>query len=216
MQLIQQDQQLTLTNGNLSIAVDFASAQSQYRRKQGEKELLIKAVTSKGHQHPTLIDATAGLGRDAFVLASHGCQTTMLERCDELVALLQDGLTRARAHAELLPIIARMSLIHTDSITYLTSLTPENHPEVIYIDPMFPSRKKSALVKKDMQLLQQLITQEDDGSALLEIALTRASKRVVVKRPRKASSLGGLKPSFALPGSACRFDVYCNSRSITI
>lgn len=208
MQLIRQDNKLTLTDGTLSIAVDFDSPQAQHRRQYGGKELIAKAVGIKKDLRPTIIDATTGLGRDAFILASYGCKITLLERSPELIELLQDGITRAKSNANISGIIARMQLTGTDSTSYLKNLAEENYPDVIYLDPMFPERKKSALVKKDMQLLQQLLACEDDGSELLLTALTRAKKRVVVKRPRLASHLLNKKPSMQFTAKSCRFDVY--------
>jgi 16S rRNA (guanine1516-N2)-methyltransferase len=208
MQLITQDNKLTLTDGKLSIAVDFCSPQLLHRTQQSGKELIKKAIGIKKDYRPSVIDATAGLGRDAFMLANFGCDITLLERSHELFLLLQDGITRAQQDKTLTDIIAQMTLIETDSIDYLTQLAEKNYPDVVYLDPMFPERKKSALVKKDMQLLQQLLSDEGDGSELLTVALARAKKRVVVKRPRIAPYLQGQQPQIEFTAKSCRFDVY--------
>jgi 16S rRNA (guanine1516-N2)-methyltransferase len=84
----------------------------------------------------------------------------------------------------------------------------EQAPQVIYLDPMFPHRDKSALVKKEMRLFRPLVGDDMDAPALLEAALALASHRVVVKRPRKAPCIEGPKPSHALEGKSSRYDIY--------
>lgn len=208
MQLIKQDNKLTLSDGKLAIAVDFASPQVKHRTQQGGKEFLLKAIGVKKTYQPTVIDATAGLARDAFILASQGCSITLLERSHELCELMRDGFTRGMQDAGLAKTIKLMTLIETDSLHYLQHLNACDYPDVIYLDPMFPERKKSALVKKDMQLLQALLKHESSGDELLKIALNCAKKRVVVKRPRLAPYLLDKKPDIQFTAKSCRFDVY--------
>ena len=81
-------------------------------------------------------------------------------------------------------------------------------PQVVYLDPMFPHREKSALVKKEMRALRPLVGDDDDASALLDAARRLASHRVVVKRPRHAEALGGVAPAHMLEGASSRFDIY--------
>jgi 16S rRNA (guanine1516-N2)-methyltransferase len=170
--------------------------------------LIAKAVGIKPNYRPTIVDATAGLGKDAFMLASLGCTVTMLERSSVLVRLLRDGLERALSNDRVESIAQRMKLIETDSLVYLKNLAAEYYPDVIYLDPMFPERKKAALVKKEMQMLQSLVGTNDDANLLLNCSLMCAKKRVVVKRPRLAPTLTEQKPTFSMTGKTSRFDVY--------
>ncbi len=126
-------------------------------------------------------------------------------------ALLQDGLRRAHLaaeeDAELAVIVQRMRLIPGDSIHYMRG-QPEAFADVIYLDPMFPERLKSAAVKKEMQAFHQLVGQDDDGRHLLGAALDKALYRVVVKRPRLAPPVGDIEPNHRLEGKSSRFDIY--------
>jgi 16S rRNA (guanine1516-N2)-methyltransferase len=183
--------------------VDFAGGRTGYRvaADRVRHEKLVRAMGSLP-ENGVVIDATAGLGRDAAVLAAAGWQVLLLERQPVLHAMLSDGLRRAGALAQ------RMRLVNADSVDWLTS-----HPvaaQAVYLDPMFPEREKSAAVKKDLAWLQQLSPiEETAGEALLlEAALTAAGKRVVVKRPLRAPLLPGRKPSHQLAGKTVRFDVY--------
>jgi 16S rRNA (guanine1516-N2)-methyltransferase len=193
-----------------AVYVDFASDALTFRRLHGggKKEAIAKAVGLKGQNKVSVVDATAGLGRDAFVLASLGCEVAMIERSPVVAALLSDGLTRAATEVELghwLP--QRMKLFHGVSATLLANWSGQQ-PDVVYLDPMFPHRKKSALVKKEMRLFQQLLGPDEDADALLVPALALAAKRVVVKRPDSAPYLNGVTPSMAITSKKHRFDVY--------
>ena len=169
------------------------------RAKQFSKnESLAKAMTSGRNEKLTIIDATAGLGRDAFLLASLGHEVTMIERNPVLAAMLQIALEDAA--------IPNLHLMHADSENYIAQL--EEKPDVIYLDPMFPERDKSALVKKDMQILQMLIGHDEGYNHLLERALLKAKQRVVVKRPRHGEFLNEQKPSFQILSKTLRFDIY--------
>lgn len=190
--------------------IDFLSNVKKYRLKQGGRgELIAKAVGIKAKYLPTIIDCTAGLGNDAFVLASIGCKVQMLERTPLLAMLIADGIKRARISPEFANY--SLSLIHTDAKEYLTKLTPEQYPDVIYLDPMFPVRQKTALVKKEMRILQDIAGKDLDAPVLLELAFHCAKKRVVMKRPRLAESITQQKPDIILSGKSVRFDVYLTS-----
>ncbi|PXA03224.1 hypothetical protein DDZ13_13460 [Coraliomargarita sinensis] len=199
----------------LAINTGFHGSGLDYRRHKGggRSELIAKAVGLKGGKVPTVIDATAGLGVDAFVLASLGCQVTLIERVPAVAALLRDGLERSRDYAgendtELEMILKRMQLVQTDAIAHLDELGQDNVPDVVYLDPMFPERKKSAAVKKEMQIFHRLVGPDDDTTQLFEKALFRARDRVVVKRPRVAPALTDRQPSHIIEGKRNRYDVY--------
>ncbi|MBL4828200.1 MAG: class I SAM-dependent methyltransferase [Spongiibacteraceae bacterium] len=192
------------------VVVDFLSGASQYRRRSGGGEMIVKAVGGNKQQLPYVLDATAGLGRDSFVLASWAYRVTALERSAVVASLLTDGLERAALSDDLAlqEVMARLQMKHVDACEYLSGLQTQDWPDVIYIDPMFPVSKKSALVKKQMRAFHQVVGADQDSAQLLELALQSANYRVVVKRPKKAVFIADKKPSFSLEGKAVRFDVY--------
>jgi 16S rRNA (guanine1516-N2)-methyltransferase len=213
---------LSLTQVNvanmLSIRADFYSPTVNYRRHKGggKGQMIAKAVGLNSGQTPSVLDATAGLGGDAFVLASLGCHLTMTERVPEVRALLEDGLRVARewgaVHDEaLVDILSRMHLVDSDAASYMQALDEPTKPDVVYLDPMFPVRNKSAQVKKEMHVFHQLVGTDADADALLGLACASALKRVVVKRPRIAPQLADTKPSYTLEGKSNRFDIYVSS-----
>ena len=196
-----------------ALSVDFLAGVNNHRRIYGggKNQLIGKAVgLSKGFK-PSILDMTAGLGRDAFVLASLGANVTLCESNPVVYWLLRDGIERAINHPEpdssLPDIMQRMTLIAGSSREYLAN-NPKVAIDIIYLDPMFPVRTKSARVKKDMALLHELLGFENDGSDLLEPALAAATYRVVVKRPSHAPFLGNREPGFSLKGKSVRFDIY--------
>lgn len=191
------------------VFVDFTDGKSDFRRaSMGKQQALPKAVGLKSGHHPTVVDATAGLGRDAFVLAALGCRVTLVERSPVFAALLEDGLARARLNLKTAPVVDRMRLVHADSNTYLRQIAETNRPDVVYLDPMYPHRSKSALVKKEMRFARAIVGGDDEAPALLATALETARERVVVKRPRPAEPLDGPKPTVALESKNTRYDVY--------
>jgi 16S rRNA (guanine1516-N2)-methyltransferase len=192
---------------DVPLRIDFLSDKLLYRITQASlrKELLARAIGVHPRENPTIVDATAGLGRDSFILAALGYNVTLLERSPTLHNLLSDALLRAKTHPDIAPIIDRMHLIQADAIEWLPTQPPFN---VIYLDPMFPERKKSASVKKEMIFLQNLIGKDTDSLPLFELAITCATHRVVVKRPRLAANISQNKPNFSLIGKSSRFDIY--------
>lgn len=191
------------------VRVDFVEGAVAHRRLfgGGSGQMIAKAVGIQAGVRPLVLDATAGLGRDAFVLAELGCGVTLIERQALIAALLEDGLLRAQTDPEVAPIVARMCLLCGNAID-LMSAWASKPPQVIYLDPMFPHRDKSALVKKEMRLFRPLAGNDDDAPALLAAALKLATHRVVVKRPRKAPAIAGEKPGYVLEGKSSRFDIY--------
>ena len=190
------------------VSVDFGSAAMRRRRRGGHNEALGRAVGAGKFSDLTVVDATAGLGRDSFVLADLGCRVIMLERSPIVNALLRDGVERAMASddAWLRTVAGRMSLVCVEAADWLAGAAA-SAVDVVYLDPMFPARRKSARVKKEMWAFQQLIV-DRASPPLLELALARAGRRVVVKRPARAPNLEEREPAFTLPGRTVRFDVY--------
>jgi 16S rRNA (guanine1516-N2)-methyltransferase len=192
------------------LQVDFTAGGLDFRRRQPGRELLLRAVCGKGTVRPAVLDATGGLGRDSFLLAAAGCQVRIVEREPVLAALLADGLRRASLSPDTAKIAARISLTVGDAVLFLEKMRMQGQQaDVIYIDPMFPERRKSALVKKEAQFLQLLAAPDSpEGEERLLAAALAVSGRTAVKRPAKAPFLADRQPSHSLTGKTVRFDVY--------
>ncbi|AHN70934.1 class I SAM-dependent methyltransferase [Aggregatibacter actinomycetemcomitans] len=192
-----------------AVFVDFVGGAMAHRRKfgGGRGEAVAKAVGVKQDKLPTVIDATAGLGRDAFVLATLGCQVKLVERHPVVRLLLQDGLQRAYADEEIGSWMQRnMQLL---PYQHINELNPETDcADVVYLDPMYPHKTKNALVKKEMRVFQHLVGADLDADELLSPALQLARQRVVVKRPDYADFLARKTPHFSRETKNHRFDVY--------
>ena len=191
------------------VRVDFTSGPLAHRRQfgGGRAEAIARAIGIKGDYLPDVVDATAGLGRDAFVLAALGCRVRMIERHPVVAALLEDGLARACRDKEIGEWVAtRLSLVHGISQQTLLSLNPR--PDVVYLDPMYPHKQKSALVKKEMRLFQLLVGEDKDADNLLNPARIVAKKRIVVKRPDYAQPLMNQSTSASVITKSHRFDIY--------
>lgn len=210
------EQQLQLRLNTLDapgpIYVDFVGGKVAHRRQfgGGRGQPIAKAVGLKPGINPHILDATAGLGRDSFLFASLGCRVTMVEQSPVIAALLEDGLLRGLADSEIAKICQRMVLTNADSTDYLQQCTDQ--PDVIYLDPMYPHREKSALVKKEMRLFQLLLGEPVDNSALFVAALSCAKKRVVVKRPKGAETITAQKPTMTIRSKNTRYDVYVTAK----
>jgi 16S rRNA (guanine1516-N2)-methyltransferase len=214
-----------------SIICDFAGSEHSHRRRHGggNGQAIAKAVGVSGKFAPQVLDLTAGLGGDGFVLASLGCRVSMLERNPVVHSLLDDGLRRGleagqeeftQGNDELAAIMSRLSLNEGSAASYLSKLVeslvkaeaaPQAEvwrPDVVYVDPMFPLRKKSAKVKKQMQAFHAIVGNDPDADQLLADALAVARYRVVVKRPAGAGFLAETKPNYSLEGKSTRYDVY--------
>ena len=194
-----------------ALRCDFVGGAVQHRLRfgGGRGQDLPKAAGFKPGINPHIIDATAGLGRDAFLLASLGATVTMIERSTEMHALLHDGMARALdAGGVTAEIISRMTLIHGDAIQLLPSLSPE----IVLVDPMHPPRNKSALVKAEMRQIRAIVGIDDDQTRLMQTALAHASRRVVLKWPAKAAPMADIPPaSHQIIGKSVRYDVFMRS-----
>jgi len=173
---------------------------------KGRGQNLAKAVGMKSNKNRTIVDATAGLGYDAFILASLGAKVTLIERSKIMHNLLQEGISEAKSFGgEISRIISRMNLIFGDSKFIL----PDLLPEVILIDTMYKDRKKTSLVKNDMRLVRDIVGSDPDYIELIDVALNQASNRVVIKQPRYADQIDNIKPySHQILGKTIRYDVY--------
>lgn len=173
-------------------------------------ELLVRAARLKGIEEPTLVDATAGLGQDSLLLAAAGFSVTLIECNPVIAAMLVDAIERARRDPELADAAGRMRVIEGNSLKVLRDLSMP--PDVVYLDPMFPGRSKSAAVKKKFQLLHLLEMPCEDETALLEAARAAHPRKIVIKRPVKGPHLAGFKPDYTLRGKAVRYDCIVMAR----
>ncbi len=187
--------------------IDFTSGAVAHRLKfgGGRGQGLPRAAGMKNGHNPVIVDATAGLGRDGFLLASLGANVTLIERSEQMHTLLENALKHGANHSETAEIISRMTLLFGDAKTLLPTL----RPEVILIDPMHPPRGNSALVKLEMRQIRGIVGADTDSAELMNIALNSASNRVVLKWPRKAESMAGI-PDFShqILGKSTRYDVF--------
>lgn len=209
VKLVNTDKGLTLTDGKLEMSGDFSSMLSRLKPNNLNGEMLVKAAKIKnpdsGRQY-FAIDATAGMGEDSLLLAAIGYNVTLFEKDPVIAALLRDSLKRASHNSDLSEIVSRMVLVEGDSIEAMSNL--DFKPDLILLDPMFPTREKSGLIKKKFQLLQQLERPCDDEESLFSAAKNAHPSKIVVKRPGKGPNLAGVKPSYTINGNSIRYDVY--------
>ena len=205
---------LTLARDGLEMQADFSRMLPRLRAGALQRELLVRAARIKGADGPTALDATAGLGEDALLLAATGFTVTLCELDPVIYLLLEDAHRRALQDERLAPLAARMRLVQGDSIAVLRAIAASeagelpSPPDVVYLDPMFPGRTKSAAVKKKFQLIHGLEQpcSSVDEEALVRAALAARPRKVVIKRPIKGAYLAGIKPSHSLTGKAVRYD----------
>lgn len=214
LELTRMPEGLTLTDGTMELRADFSRMLPRLNQGRLQQELLVKASRVKGVERPWAIDATAGFGEDSLLLAAVGFTVDLYEQDCVIAALLQDALERAADDPALAASVARMRLhAGEDSIAGLhrtAALIEQGElaaPDVVYLDPMFPERTKSAAVKKKFQLLHHLEQPCADEEMLVEAALAVHPRKVVIKRPVKGPLLAGVKPSYQLAGKAVRYDV---------
>ena len=204
-------QGLFLTDGRLTLQGNLHNMLARVNKGRLAHEMLARAAKRKESPDgveaklPLAVDCTAGLGEDAFLLAAAGYRVLLYEKNPVISALLADALRRAREDPELTEIAGRMETIRGDSIEGLEAL--QEKPDLIYLDPMFPAREKSGMIKKKFQLLQQLEEPCSQEEALLSAAISADPAKIIIKRPAKGPLLGGRKPSYFIKGESIRYDV---------
>ena len=202
---------VSLQADGMTLRVDLADALPRLAPGKLQRELLVKAARVKGVPAPVAVDATAGLGGDSLLLAAAGFTVRMFEQDPVIAALLRDALRRAAADPRLADAVSRMRFTESDSLDALANLPAP--PDVVYLDPMFPERRKSAAVKKRFQLLHHLERPCANQEAMLRAALLACPRKVVVKRPAKGPFLADVKPSYSVGGKAVRYDVIVPPRA---
>ncbi len=186
------------------LIIDFSRIERRLKQAGRRTELLVQAV--KPREGLSILDCTAGLGNDALILAYLGCEVTLIERSRVISYLLEDAILRARDHHLLSQTAERMELICDDSISVLAS---RPLPDVVYLDPMFPSKKSSALVKGSMQVLQRYLGPDLDSEKLLDAVLQSGVKKTVVKRPPRTSHWNfRMRPTQVVESRNARFEIY--------
>ena len=219
VELVRRPEGLTLVGCGMAVHGDFAPMLARTRPGKLERELLVRAAKVKGAESPVAVDATAGLGEDSFLLAAAGFRVRMYESDPVIAALLRDALERALGDPSLAGIAQRMELFEENSVRAMEALADASAagganadgagmqaPDVIYLDPMFPERRKSAAVKKKFQLIHQLEKPCANEEEMLLSAVKARPRKVVVKRPAKGPYLAGIKPSYSIAGKAVRYD----------
>lgn len=205
LELRRDDEGLALVGDGMVLRADFMRLLPRLRPDRLGRELLVRAARVRGVEAPTAVDATAGLGEDSLLLAAAGFTVTMFEKDPVIAALLRDALERAASDPQLAGVAAHMTLVEGDSVAGLREL--DFSPDVVFLDPMFPERTKSAAVKKKFQLLHHLERPCDNEEELLDAALAARPRKIVIKRPPKGPWLAGAKPSHSIAGKAVRYDV---------
>mgnify|MGYP002606828410 FL=1 len=197
---------VSLSGFGLTYQGDFAETM-MHRVTNGrlQHEMLVKAASSEKEGRKA-IDATAGMGEDAFLLAAQGYEVTLYEQNPVVAALLKDAIRRAKKNQILKDIAGRMKVVEADSVESMSKLL--DPVDVIYLDPMFPARQKSSLINKKLQLIQKLEPPCSEETDLFDAALKVGPSRIIVKRPLKSEYLAGREPSYTLKGKAIRYDCY--------
>ena len=213
LELLETDEGLTLAGDGMTLRADFCEMIPRIKQGRLQQELLVRAAKIKGAGEPLAVDATAGFGQDSLLLAAAGFRVLLFERNPVIVALLRDALHRAATAPELAGAVERMQFIEGDSVAALAAMGAQTHPDVVYLDPMFPARTKSAAVKKKFQLLHRLEQPCDNPDAMLRAALDANPRKIVIKRPPKGPHLADMKPSYSLAGKAVRYDVIVPPRN---
>lgn len=205
LELLETADGLALIGDGMELRADFRDMLPRLKQGRLQQELLVRAAKVKGAESPIAVDATAGFGQDSLLLAAAGFHVLLFERNPVIAALLRDALRRASGIPGLSDAVSRMEFAEGDSMDALPKLSFA--PDVVYLDPMFPERTKSAAVKKKFQLLHRLERPCEEPEALLRLSLEAHPRKVVIKRPPKGPFLANAKPSYSLSGKAVRYDV---------
>ena len=197
--------QSTASQAPGSLRVDFAALT---RRADDSilQQNLAKAIGARKGKRPTIVDATAGLGSDSFLFAAIGCDVVSIEKNPIVFALLKDGLLRFEQQGSIeAEIISRISLQHSDFLEIAKTL---DGAQVVYLDPMYPIKNKTAKARKGMSYLQELVGSSLNDNDLMEAAYLVATERIVIKRAKSSPFIDGTEPSMSFKGSSSRYDVY--------
>lgn len=201
---------LSLNYNDMSMNADFKKSTKRLVFSNLKNELIVKAVQIKGERPEFLnvLDATAGFGEDSLLLAGYGFRVILYERNEFVGLLLQNALERAKNDSDnpvLQDAASKMTFIKGDSIAAMNE--KKHDVDVVVLDPMFPERNKSGLIKKKFQLIHEFISPCEEEEILMDAALNSGARKIVVKRPLKAPFLAGVKPNYSVKGKNIRYDV---------
>ncbi len=189
--------------------VDFTTGEVgfQVRARNAPHHPLVRAAKIGPGSGRKVVDATAGLGRDAFLIAAHGIEITAIERSPEMFRRLREALEHARAAGpEFAAIVERITLRQGDSRELLQQL----EPDIVFIDPMHPVEGRKARSGRDITLLRDVVGSDPDSAELIQAALAASRRRVIVKWPMRAGRIAGLPPpTFEVSGRSIRYHVFC-------
>lgn len=202
--LIMDEKGLMLSDGVNSMCGDFTAMLPRLKHNNLSHEMIVKAAKIKGDTNLHVIDATAGMGEDSLLLAAAGFRVDLYEKDPVIAALLKDTIKRAAENEELKNIVSNMTLHEEDSVAAMNNYS--GGVDVIILDPMFPERQKSGLIKKKFQLIHQLEKPCDNEEELLNAAFAANPRKIVIKRPLKGPYLADRKPDYSLEGKAIRYD----------
>ena len=223
--LVSADQRTLIRPDGARMNIDFTQGKSAARQAQPSKDQsLVRALglhklTLAQREKLHVVDATAGLGQDGWIIACQGCKTTLLEQSPIIAAMLQHAIHQAALIPALFNIANQIDVKNIRSQDFFANYDANfnansdepTSPDIIYLDPMFPHKKKQAKVKKGMQFLQALLP-DNDNKDLLKHALATATSRVVVKRPSGADVIEGTEnwsgQQTCVKTDATRFDIY--------
>ena len=202
--LVMDDTGLSLTGYGMRYQGDFSRMLKRVEKGRLRQEMLVRIAKTKS-EHPVAVDAAAGMGEDAFLLAAAGYEVYLFEKDAVIAALLKDAMIRAEVDPRLSEIVGRMHLTEGDSLELMPQLSVQ--PEIVYLDPMFPPRRKSGLIHKKLQLIQKLEQPCADEAELFEAAVSHRPKKIIIKRPLNGAPLADRKPGYTIKGKAIRYDV---------
>lgn len=216
MELVQKEYGLVLTDGKLELFGDYTKLRKRIKPSELNKELLVRAVRIKGKETLKVLDCTAGLGEDSFLLAAAGWDVVLCEYNKYIFPLLYDTIQRAAHSEEMKDIAGRMHCIYMDGKDCCDKIGEKKElenvgafqPDVIFLDPMFPEKTKNSLTNKKLQLFQKLESPCRTEEELFSAALSANASKVVVKRPLKGAYLAGKTPGYSIGGKTIRYDCY--------
>ena len=216
VELVQKEYGLVLTDGKLELFGDYSKLLKRIKPSVLYKELLIRAVKIKGKEDLKVLDATAGLGEDSFLLAAAGWDVVLCEYNETIYALLKDTIERSRSIEDMESVAKRMHCVCMDGKEACEIIGAKEEfleigsfqPDVVFLDPMFPEKTKNSLTNKKLQLFQKLESPCRTEEELFSAALMTGAKKVVVKRPLKGAYLASKKPSHSIFGKTIRYDCY--------
>lgn len=206
------DEGLVLREGTMTMSSGFGPLAPRIKEQALHRELLVRAARIKGLAEPRGIDATAGLGCDSLLLAAAGFHMTLYERNPVACAMLEDALRKAADDARFAHAARHMHAIHGDSIEALEQC--RGAFDLVYLDPMFPEKRKSAATNKKFQLIHRIEAPCADEERLLQAAFEAQPRRIVVKRSAKGPYLAGIKPHYSIAGKAVRYDCFSFARPL--